>query len=162
MKMCPFCDTENEDSAKECVICGTELPAAATTATSSTPSLSIDGGATSTVGGGYTVVITNIGANKIAVIKEIKEFLNCGLADAKKKCEGLVVAQGMSQGDAELLVSKLQSAGASAQACEDDKVQVQVSTTQQTITVTNNKAGLVIAIALGTIAIISILLALFV
>lgn len=160
MKMCPFCDTENEDSAKECIICGTELPDTATASTA--PSLSISGGATSAVGGGYTVVITNIGSNKIAVIKEIKEFLNCGLAEAKAKCEGLVVAQGMEQGEAGRLMSRIQSAGASAQVCEDDKVQVHVSATKETVTVTNNKPALIVAIALGTIAIISILLAIMV
>jgi hypothetical protein len=68
----------------------------------------------------------------------------------------------MEQGEAGRLMSRIQSAGASAQVCEDDKVQVHVSATKETVTVTNNKPALIVAVALGTIAIISILLALLV
>lgn len=108
MKICPFCETENEESANECVICGSELPASKT----NLGSASSAGGHGS---GAFGVAVTNIGPNKIAVIKVIKEFLNCGLAEAKDRCEKGFSYDGLDKTSADSLASKLRSAGASVE-----------------------------------------------
>ena len=64
----------------------------------------------------FDVVLKEIGAQKIAVIKVVKEVPGLGLADAKKAVEGLgVIKEAMPKADAEAFVAKLKEAGATAE-----------------------------------------------
>ena len=64
----------------------------------------------------FDVVLKEIGANKIAVIKVVKEATGLGLADAKKAVESMgVIKEAMPKADAEALVAKLKENGATAE-----------------------------------------------
>lgn len=64
----------------------------------------------------FDVVLKEIGANKIAVIKVVKEATGLGLADAKKAVEAMgVIKENAPKADAEELVNKLKEAGATAE-----------------------------------------------
>ena len=64
----------------------------------------------------FDVVLKDIGANKIAVIKVVKEVTGLGLADAKKAVEALgVIKEAMPKADAEAFAAKLKEAGATAE-----------------------------------------------
>ena len=64
----------------------------------------------------FDVVLKSFGANKIAVIKVVKEALGLGLADAKKAVEALgVLKEAMPKADADALVAKLKENGAEAE-----------------------------------------------
>ena len=64
----------------------------------------------------FDVVLKEIGANKIAVIKVVKEATGLGLADAKKAVEAMgVIKENAPNADAEALVAKLKEAGATAE-----------------------------------------------
>ena len=64
----------------------------------------------------FDVVLKDIGANKIAVIKVVKEATGLGLADAKKAVEAMgVIKENAPKADAEALVEKLKEAGATAE-----------------------------------------------
>lgn len=62
----------------------------------------------------FTVVLADAGAQKIAVIKAIKEALGLGLKEAKDLVDGAPgdVKTGMKKEDAEALKAKLEEAGA--------------------------------------------------
>jgi large subunit ribosomal protein L7/L12 len=62
----------------------------------------------------FTVELTEAGAQKIAVIKVIKEVLGLGLKEAKDLVDAApsVVKEGMKKEDAEALKAKLEEAGA--------------------------------------------------
>jgi len=63
----------------------------------------------------FTVKVTAVDASKkIAVIKEVKNILNVGLADAKTKVESgeFVIAENVKKEEAEDLKNKLSAAGA--------------------------------------------------
>ncbi len=62
----------------------------------------------------FTVELTEGGAQKIAVIKVVKEVLGLGLKEAKDLVDGApsVVKEGMKKEDAETLKAKLEEAGA--------------------------------------------------
>ena len=62
----------------------------------------------------FTVELTEAGAQKIAVIKVVKEVLNLGLKEAKDMVDAApsVVKEGMKKEDAEALKVKLEEAGA--------------------------------------------------
>ncbi|MFT7645094.1 MAG: large subunit ribosomal protein L7/L12 [Candidatus Paceibacteria bacterium] len=62
----------------------------------------------------FTVELTEIGAQKIAVIKAIKEVLGLGLKEAKEMVDGApaVVKENVKKEDAEALKTKLEEAGA--------------------------------------------------
>jgi large subunit ribosomal protein L7/L12 len=62
----------------------------------------------------FTVELTDGGAQKIAVIKVVKEVLGLGLKEAKDLVDGApsVVKEGMKKEDAETLKAKLEEAGA--------------------------------------------------
>lgn len=62
----------------------------------------------------FTVELTEAGAQKIAVIKVVKEVLNLGLKEAKDMVDAApaVVKEGMKKEDAEALKAKLEEAGA--------------------------------------------------
>ena len=64
----------------------------------------------------FDVVLKDIGANKIAVIKVVKEATGLGLADAKKAVEAMgVIKENVPKADAEALVAKLKEHGATAE-----------------------------------------------
>ena len=64
----------------------------------------------------FDVVLKDIGANKIAVIKVVKEATGLGLADAKKAVEAMgVIKENAPKADAEALVAKLKENGAVAE-----------------------------------------------
>jgi len=63
----------------------------------------------------FTVKVTAFDASKkIAVIKEVKNILNIGLAEAKAKVEGgeFAIAENVKKEEAEELKNKLSAAGA--------------------------------------------------
>jgi large subunit ribosomal protein L7/L12 len=62
----------------------------------------------------FTVELTEVGAQKIAVIKAVKEVLGLGLKEAKDMVDGAPaeVKAGMKKEDAEALKAKLEEAGA--------------------------------------------------
>ena len=62
----------------------------------------------------FDVVMTSFGAAKLAVIKEVKNILGLGLAEAKAMVEGVPakLKEGISKEDAEALKEKLEAAGA--------------------------------------------------
>ena len=62
----------------------------------------------------FTVELTEAGAQKIAVIKVVKEVLGLGLKEAKDLVDAApsVVKEGMKKEDAETLKTKLEAAGA--------------------------------------------------
>ncbi len=62
----------------------------------------------------FTVELTEAGAQKIAVIKVVKEVLGLGLKEAKDMVDAApaVVKEGMKKEDAEALKAKLEEAGA--------------------------------------------------
>lgn len=62
----------------------------------------------------FTVVLTNAGANKIAVIKEVRAVTNLGLKEAKDLVDGApkAVKEAVSKEEAEEIKKKLEAAGA--------------------------------------------------
>jgi large subunit ribosomal protein L7/L12 len=62
----------------------------------------------------FTVELSDAGAQKIAVIKVVKEVLGLGLKEAKDMVDAApaVVKEGMKKEDAEALKAKLEEAGA--------------------------------------------------
>ena len=62
----------------------------------------------------FTVVHTDAGANKIGVIKAVREVTNLGLKEAKDMVDGApkTVKEGVSKADAETIKKKLVEAGA--------------------------------------------------
>ena len=64
----------------------------------------------------FDVVLKDFGANKIGVIKVVRELTGLGLADAKKAVESLgVIKEQVPKADAEAAVAKLKEAGAVAE-----------------------------------------------
>ena len=85
------------------------------------------GGGVAAAGGGaaaveeekteFDVVLTEIGANKIQVIKAVRELTSLGLKEAKDLVEGAPknVREGVTKEEAEAAKTKLQDAGAKAE-----------------------------------------------
>jgi len=65
----------------------------------------------------FDVVLTGAGANKIAVIKAVREITGLGLKEAKEAVESAPKAlkEGVSKDDAEEVKKKLEEAGASVE-----------------------------------------------
>ncbi len=64
----------------------------------------------------FDIVLKDFGANKIAVIKAVREFTGLGLAEAKKAVEALgVIKEAVPKADAEAALAKLKEAGATAE-----------------------------------------------
>ncbi len=64
----------------------------------------------------FDIVLKDFGANKIAVIKVVRELTGLGLADAKKAVESLgVLKEAVPKADAEAALAKLKEAGATAE-----------------------------------------------
>jgi large subunit ribosomal protein L7/L12 len=62
----------------------------------------------------FTVILTEIGANKINVIKAVRELTNLGLKESKDLVEGAPkpVKEGVNKDDAAAAKAKLEAAGA--------------------------------------------------
>lgn len=62
----------------------------------------------------FTVVLAEIGANKVSVIKAVREITGLGLKEAKDLVDGAPkpVKEGMAKADAEAAKKKLEEAGA--------------------------------------------------
>ena len=65
----------------------------------------------------FTVVLKEIGGNKIAVIKAVREITGLGLGDAKALVEGAPsnVKEGVSKDAANEIATKLKEAGATVE-----------------------------------------------
>lgn len=65
----------------------------------------------------FTVVLSGAGANKIGVIKVVREITNLGLKEAKDLVDGApkAVKEAIPKADAEAAVKKLTEAGAKAE-----------------------------------------------
>jgi len=65
----------------------------------------------------FTVMLTDFGAQKIAVIKEVRAITGLGLKDSKDLVEGApkAVKEGVTKEEAEELKGKLEDAGATAE-----------------------------------------------
>jgi large subunit ribosomal protein L7/L12 len=64
----------------------------------------------------FTVTMTEFGANKVGVIKVIREITGLGLKEAKDLVEGApsTVKEGIPKADADTIKTKLETAGAKA------------------------------------------------
>jgi large subunit ribosomal protein L7/L12 len=64
----------------------------------------------------FTVVLADVGANKVGVIKAVREITGLGLKEAKDLVDGAPkpVKEGVSKADAEAAKKKLEEAGAKA------------------------------------------------
>jgi len=65
----------------------------------------------------FNVTMTSFGANKVGVIKVIREITGLGLKEAKDLVEGVpsAVKEGVSKADADGIKKKLEEAGAAAE-----------------------------------------------
>jgi large subunit ribosomal protein L7/L12 len=65
----------------------------------------------------FTVVLSEIGANKVSVIKAVREITGLGLKEAKDLVDGAPkpVKEGIAKADAEAAKKKLEEAGAKAE-----------------------------------------------
>ena len=64
----------------------------------------------------FDLELTEVGGNKIAVIKVVREITGLGLKEAKEAVDGApkVIKEAMSKDDAEAAAKKLEEAGAKA------------------------------------------------
>ncbi len=64
----------------------------------------------------FNVVLTEVGANKVGVIKAVREITGLGLKEAKDLVDGAPkpVKEGVAKADAEAAKKKLEEAGAKA------------------------------------------------
>ena len=76
-----------------------------------------EGGAAAAEKSEFDVVLASAGAQKIAVIKAVREATGLGLAEAKALVDGApkAVKEGVSKEDAEALKAKLEEAGATVE-----------------------------------------------
>jgi large subunit ribosomal protein L7/L12 len=65
----------------------------------------------------FTVTLTDFGANKVGVIKAVREITGLGLKEAKDLVDGAPkpVKEGVAKADAEAAKKKLEEAGAKAE-----------------------------------------------
>jgi len=65
----------------------------------------------------FTVMLTEAGANKVSVIKAVREITGLGLKEAKDLVDGAPkpVKEGIAKADAEAALKKLVDAGAKAE-----------------------------------------------
>ena len=65
----------------------------------------------------FTVVLSDVGANKVGVIKAVREITGLGLKEAKDLVDGAPkpVKEGVAKADAEAAKKKLEEAGAKAE-----------------------------------------------
>jgi large subunit ribosomal protein L7/L12 len=65
----------------------------------------------------FNVILTEAGANKVSVIKAVREITGLGLKEAKDLVDGApkAVKEGVAKADAEAAKKKLEEAGAKAE-----------------------------------------------
>lgn len=65
----------------------------------------------------FTVILSEVGANKVSVIKAVREITGLGLKEAKDLVDGAPkpVKEGIAKADAEAAKKKLEDAGAKAE-----------------------------------------------
>lgn len=65
----------------------------------------------------FNVILTEVGANKVSVIKAVRELTGLGLKEAKDLVDGApkAVKEGVAKADAEAAKKKLEEAGAKAE-----------------------------------------------
>ena len=65
----------------------------------------------------FNVILSDVGANKVGVIKAVRELTGLGLKEAKDVVDGApkTVKEGVSKADAEAAKKKLEEAGAKAE-----------------------------------------------
>jgi len=65
----------------------------------------------------FDVILANFGANKVSVIKVVREITGLGLKEAKELVEGApkAIKEGTNKDDAEAIKAKLEEAGASVE-----------------------------------------------
>ena len=65
----------------------------------------------------FNVMLLEVGANKVSVIKAVREITGLGLKEAKDVVDGApkAVKEGISKADAEAAIKKLEDAGAKAE-----------------------------------------------
>ena len=65
----------------------------------------------------FTLMLTEIGANKVSVIKAVRELTGLGLKEAKDLVDGApkAVKEGVSKADADAIAKKLTEAGGKAE-----------------------------------------------
>jgi large subunit ribosomal protein L7/L12 len=65
----------------------------------------------------FTVILSEVGANKVGTIKAVREITGLGLKEAKDLVDGAPkpVKEGVSKADAEAAKKKLEDAGAKAE-----------------------------------------------
>ena len=65
----------------------------------------------------FTVMLTEVGANKVQVIKAVRELTGLGLKEAKDLVEGVpaLVKEGVSKADTDAIKKKLEDAGAKSE-----------------------------------------------
>ncbi len=75
------------------------------------------GGAAAEEKSEFNVVLTDAGANKVSVIKAVREITGLGLKEAKDLVDGApkAVKEGLPKADAEAAKKKLEEAGAKAE-----------------------------------------------
>ena len=75
-----------------------------------------EGGAAAEEKTEFDLELTDVGANKIAVIKVVREITGLGLKEAKEAVDGApkVIKEAMSKDDGEAAVKKFEEAGAKA------------------------------------------------
>ena len=109
MKVCPFCDTENEDNASRCIACGTELPVVE---------------ATNDENGVYGVVLESVDGKNPLRLKVVNKLLKCGLVVVKSKSGALIVEVGLDKASADALVDKLCAVGITVKAVTIDELPI--------------------------------------
>ena len=88
-------------------------PAAAAVAVAAAPSGAADGGSAEEKSS-FAVVLTDVGAAKLQVVKAVKEACGLGLKEAKTLVEGApaTIKEGVSKDEAENLKKAIEEAGA--------------------------------------------------
>ena len=89
-------------------------PAAAAVAVAAAPGAGAGAGEAAAEKDSFDVVLAEVGANKLAVVKAVKEACGLGLKDAKDLVDGApaTIKEGMPQGEAEKLKKAIEEAGA--------------------------------------------------
>ena len=89
-------------------------PAAAAVAVAAAPGAGAGAGEAAAEKDSFDVVLAEVGANKLAVVKADKEACGLGLKDAKDLVDGApaTIKEGMPKGEAENLKKAIEEAGA--------------------------------------------------
>ncbi len=93
------------------------VSAAAPVAVAAAPAAGGDAGAAAAEKTEFDVVLANVGAEKIKVIKAVREITGLGLADAKAVVDGApgTVKEAVAKDEAEEMKKKLEEAGATVE-----------------------------------------------